>query len=396
MKKKLLLILLLICLLVGCSKTPDEKDKHNDDFTFKFLKLEMGEKNLIYSPLSIKYALSMLKEGASNNTLEEIKNVLKDLNLTKYSNYEKNLSLANAIYIKDSYVNNIKESYVNTLSINYNAEIHNDSFKNASNINNFIKTKTLGLIENLIDDIMVQDEKAKMVIINALAIDMEWDAKFDTNKTNGADFHLNDKTIKATTMHKKAYDEDTLYYKSDDLVALKMNLKEYGSNRLEFLAIMPENLKSYINDLKYEDITSLKSKMLKASDNKDGISISIPKFKYEYSLKLKEDLIKMGIKDAFNENADFSNMTSAPEGLYINDALHKAVIEFSEEGIKAAAVTAFTAYASAALIETKPINITFDKPFIYLISDSKTGEVWFVGTVYEPNLWENDKEEYSR
>ena len=30
------------------------------------------------------------------------------------------------------------------------------------------------------------------------------------------------------------------------------------------------------------------------------------------------------------------------------------------------------------------IDITFDKPFIYLIRDKNTGEVWFMGSVYEP------------
>ena len=31
---------------------------------------------------------------------------------------------------------------------------------------------------------------------------------------------------------------------------------------------------------------------------------------------------------------------------------------------------------------------------MHLIRDKKTGEIWFVGTVYEPNSWENDKADY--
>ena len=30
------------------------------------------------------------------------------------------------------------------------------------------------------------------------------------------------------------------------------------------------------------------------------------------------------------------------------------------------------------------IDLDFDKPYMYIIRDKSTGEVWFAGTVYEP------------
>ena len=45
--------------------------------------------------------------------------------------------------------------------------------------------------------------------------------------------------------------------------------------------------------------------------------------------------------------------------------------------------------------EKEIINIKYDKPFIYLIKDSDNDTIWFVGSVYKPNLWENDKKEYT-
>ena len=51
--------------------------------------------------------------------------------------------------------------------------------------------------------------------------------------------------------------------------------------------------------------------------------------------------------------------------------------------------------ASIIIEEEKPIEIKIDKPFVFLIRDKETKEIWFVGTVYEPNSWEDDKEEYS-
>jgi serine protease inhibitor len=34
--------------------------------------------------------------------------------------------------------------------------------------------------------------------------------------------------------------------------------------------------------------------------------------------------------------------------------------------------------------------MTFDKPFMYLIINKDTNEVWFVGQVYEPQEWKKN------
>ena len=88
----------------------------------------------------------------------------------------------------------------------------------------------------------------------------------------------------------------------------------------------------------------------------------------------------------------------ANESLYVSDALHKANIDFTEKGVKAAAVTAFVMKANMALpVEEKhPVEININKPFMFLIRDKNTKEIWFTGTVYEPNKWEDDRAEYEK
>jgi len=49
---------------------------------------------------------------------------------------------------------------------------------------------------------------------------------------------------------------------------------------------------------------------------------------------------------------------------------------------------------SAMVRENEPVKVEIDKPFLYFIKDKKSGEIWFVGTLYEPNNWENDQKEY--
>ena len=368
------------------------------DFSIQFLKLENQQQNMVYSPLSIKYALNMLNEGANGNTKTQIENVIKNLSLTKYNTIDEVLSLANSVYIRDTYAEYVKQDYKNKLTEKYNAEINYDAFRNATNINNWIENKTLGIIKNMLSDNMVQNPSSKMLLINALAIDMEWENSFDVSDTNGQDFYLNDNnTMTATMMHKEADDEDVAYYKDKEITALTMDLKQYDDTQLQFVAIMPEdNLSEYIDTFTMDEYNHIIENVTLASETKNGVEISIPKFSFEYDLQLKNDLIDLGITDAFDENlADFSNMTDADTGLYVYDALHKAKIDFTERGIKAAAVTVMLTYEAVAMMDdNKPEKIRIDKPFLYFIRDKKTNEIWFVGTVYEPNSWEDDKEEY--
>ena len=369
-----------------------------DSFSFEFLKMENDKTNMIYSPLSIKYALNMLSEGANGNTKAQIENLIVKLNLTKYKNIDKVLSLANGIYIRDTYAKNIKENFKNTLIDRYNAEVKHDSFIDAKNVNSWIEKKTFGILKDTVKDEVVQDLDCVMLLINALAIDMEWANEFDTNDTYGNEFNLeNGDNIIATTMNKETKSDKVSYYNENNITALTMDLKEYEDTQLEFMAIMPDkNLDEYIKTVTVKQIDDIREKLTKASDTKKGIDISIPKFNFDYELKLKEDLQKMGIVDAFESGiADFSNMSE--QDLYVEEAIHKADIKFSEEGIRAAAVTVFAIDAVGAIVEEEqPIKVNIDKPFMFLIRDKETGEIWFTGTVYEPNLWDDDKIEYQK
>ena len=118
---------------------------------------------------------------------------------------------------------------------------------------------------------------------------------------------------------------------------------------------------------------------------------NIPFFKFENELKLVDDLNKLGIKKVFEEDADLSNMTKGNAS--INKAIHKANIDFNNEGIKAGAATAVGGLGATAggcqfdysfKVPIKEIDITFDKPYLFLVRDKNSGEVWFTGTVYEP------------
>lgn len=370
-----------------------------NDFEIQFLKLENNKQNMIYSPLSIKYALKMLNEGANGDTKAQIEKVIGDLNLTQYDNIDDILSFANALYIRNEYVEHVKKDFLKLIEEKYNADIAYDDFNSASNVNKWIERKTLGKIKNILSDEVVQNSDSKMLLINALAIDMKWDNIFEDNDTHGEKFYLTDGTdIVGTTMNKKTSKNSEAYYKDNEVTLLSMDLKQYEDTQLQFVAIMPneEKLSEYISKISMNDINNVIKNLKLASEVKDGLDISIPKFSFDYNLNLKENLINLGIADAFDDSlADFSNMSSSESKLYVSDALHKANIDFSEKGIKASAVTIMSVSDAMAMVEeNKPEEVKIDKPFLYLIKDKNTDEIWFIGTVYQPNLWENDKADY--
>lgn len=370
---------------------PTIVEEENNDFEMSFLKLENKKENIVYSPLSIKTALKMLEEGANGKTKEEVANVIKGEEIVQYEPKEEKISFANGMFVRDTYEENIKEEYKKTLE-KYKAEIKVDSFENANNINEWIKEKTLGIIVNMIEDTAVQDPDLKLVLLNALAIDLDWKIQFDPTETHSREFTLDDGSkINAEMM---SMDTNSLYIKYNNehnVTAVSMELEDVDDTVLEFIAIMPdEPLDEYIKEFDMKKLEDEISNLKDASNSKREIEIVIPKFKYSYSLDFKKDLMNLGINDAFSKDkADLKGIADVIDNLYISEALHKADVEFSETGIKAAAVTALFARDEAIMLKENPIEIVFDKPFIYFIRDSKNGEVWFVGTMYEPNKWEN-------
>lgn len=417
---KILIIMFLLLFVVGVllglnfmkkyNKDDDKKDpgsnqevvtpdiKNNSSFDVMMFKLENKKQNMVYSPLSIKYALNIARYGADGNTKAELDKVLGEGQIGKYENIKDHLSLANAVFIKTDFKDFVLDSYLNDVRNNLNSEVLYDEFVDAKNINKWIEDKTFNMLKDVVPDKTVQDPDFRMALVNALAIDMEWKYSFEETRTYGQDFTKADGSkVEATMMHAKVdsgYD-DFKYYKDDDVSVISKDLKEYGGRQFEYIAILPEkDLSDYINDLKDNDLNELFDK-LGSVDSKSEVNLAIPKYEYNFTMdNFKDNLIELGLKEMFDEKkANFSKM--ATRELFVSDAIHQAKIEFGEKGVKAAAVTVLIMYEKSAIEpQKKTINITFDRPFMYVIRDKKTKDVWFMGTVYEPNLWEKDKKDY--
>ena len=358
-----------------------------------FLKLESDSKNLIYSPLSIRYGLSLLSAGAKGETKEEITKLLTEAQLPRYQNVPDSLSLANAVFVRDTFKDAVLPKYTQIVKDDYNGEILYDDFASSHNMNSWVDKKTFGLIDQIG---VTPNMNTQIVLANALAIQMDWKHGFDAHDTLGETFYLADGSeMQATTMYQETNASDIRYFTDESTTAISLPLDSTDSNvDLEFVAIMPSgNLDEYTKGVNYSVLSSVIDQMMPANEQKGGVIIRIPKFKFDYKLNFKDDLESLGIKTAFNERtADFSELASEP--LYVGEASHNANIDFSEEGIKAAAVTSFGLNAKSSEDEANPVIININRPFLFIIRDTKNSTNWFTGTVYQPNLWDDDAASY--
>ncbi len=465
------------------------KSNSLEDFDLRFLQLENEKINKIYSPLSIKYTLAMLNEGTEGESKEQITGLIGEYKSNKYIN-SKNMSFANALFIRDTYKTSIKQTFVDNLRNKYNADVIYDSFSSSKNMNSWISDKTLELINDMINDSDLSD--LDYALVNALAIDMEWEHKFvkasdiinlETNyshenygwsapmqllsnkfegvqgdisgmgiiasvnnydivKTLGeenirktvedrfrtylkenrdgqASYYLEgkdtetavkdylDNYIEELNANYKSVNKNTDFeiYQDEKVTAFAKDLKEYNGTTLQYVAIMPEEeLDSYIDNITAQDINNIigNLKEIKNENFKEGVITQItgyiPKFKFDYNLNLIEDLNDMGVKDVFDsEKASLKGITD-DEGAYISKAVHKANIEFTQDGIKASAATMSGGAGAGSMFDyiydvpVEKITLDFTKPYMFIIRDKATGEVWFAGTVYKPLSLEDEPE----
>ena len=107
------------------------------------------------------------------------------------------------------------------------------------------------------------------------------------------------------------------------------------------------------------------------------MDLKLPKFTTEVELSLNDVISTLGAPTMFSSSADFNRL--ADGNLFVSKMLQKAKIEVSEEGTKAAAVTAAIMTMSALAPEPRTVEFHADRPFVYIISESDTGAIYFIG-----------------
>ncbi|KAI4455145.1 serine protease inhibitor serpin [Holotrichia oblita] len=336
---------ILLISVVLADPASDVSDGINN-FAYKLYNaVSHKNKNLIYSPMSIHTALSFTYQGAVGETAESFRNVLnvpeqadtatayKKI-ITSLTNTDKvQLRIANKIYVKNEY--KLRESFRAVAQESFDADIEaidfNDGTNSANNVNQWIRNKTNGKIQELVkaDDF---NSKTRALLLNAIYFKGNWAKKFPAKNTQDDKFFtsetesINWKMMKQTG-HFKYGQIDEL-----DSKILKMH---YEDKRYSMVIILP-NSRTGLDDLEKKLIDKDINNFTTFPRH---VIVTIPKFKLESDLQLKQPLSELGLAHIFSANANFSNMLDSDEPLSVDKVIQKAFVEVNEEGSEAAAAT---------------------------------------------------------
>ena len=405
MKKSVLLgiTIILVFALIGCSMLPTgdaaheyDPDKVSEQFIegnnrfawdiLRELNHEDEGENVFISPISISTALSMTYQGAQGNTKDEMGKVLgygdmDDETLREsYREFLKylvamdpeiDLNIANSIWYREGEA--IEEEFLEVNREVFDALVEELDFSDeeaADIINAWIEDATEGKIEEMLDGPIPGN--VIMYLINAIYFKGDWTVPFEEEQSFDAIFNASSGEQQEITMMRRNgsveygegedYQTVRLPYGEKENTAMYVILpKDEGRDINEFLGTMDED--------KWQDIRGSVS-------SSDDVELQIPRFEMEYGIKsLKNALIRLGMEEAFDMYANFDGIRP---GIFIEDVLHKAVIEVNEQGSEAAAATVVIVAESAVM---DPPSFIADRPFLFVIANEEADSILFMGKV---------------
>ena len=369
----------------------------NNAFAFELYRTLKDEDNLFFSPYSISLALAMTYAGARGATAQEMANTLHfalpqerlhptmnglDTELSQRGQGAKGkdekgfrLNIVNAIWGQKDY--RFLTEFLDTLALNYGAGLRTLDFMAAPEpsritINNWVSDQTEDRIKDLIPQGAI-DTLTRLVLTNAIYFNAAWQYPFQKDATQQGTFHPLDGRDVTVPMMRET--ESLRYSEGNGYQAIEL---PYDGRELSMLILLPQTgqFEAFEKSLDAEQANDI----IQALSQKQ-IALTMPKFEFTSGFSVKEALAAMGMANAFTDSADFSGMTGKRD-LYISDVIHKAFVSVDEAGTEAAAATAVIMRLTSA--PASAIEITVDRPFIFLIRDNGTGTILFIGRVLNP------------
>lgn len=366
---------------------------------YRALREEPG--NLFYSPYSISAALAMVYAGARGETERQMQETLHfslaqdrlhpafnllDAQLMAAEDDDAGsfqLNVANSLWGQEGFP--FRDDFLAGLARHYGAGLRLVNFiepdgREAARqaINRWVEGETQGKIRELIEkDILT--ELTRLVLANAIYFKADWVQPFRNGTRDETFTRLDGSQVTVPMMSSRL---TVPYAAGENYQAIEL---AYKGDRMSMIVLLPAEG----GFAAFEDTLSLEAveAILQTLQMRD-VKLYLPKFSFSSNLMLAEKLIGMGMLDAFDPGkADLTGMydpTSSPgAGLHISQVVHQAFVAVDEEGTEAAAATGIVVE-----IVSMPEMMRVDRPFIFLIRDSQTGTILFVGRCLDPSATE--------
>jgi serpin B len=284
------------------------------------------------------------------------------------------LLVANALMLAGG---EVAKDYAALLKDRYRAEV----FQRASldTVNGWVSQRTEGKVEKILEKL------SDVVLVNAVYFKSRWAVAFDKKLTKNEFFSLTRSRQEMVP---------TMLQRTNHAVVAREGYRAirlpYAVRSLAMVIALPnevDGLADVARRLDRDELAQMLGALQKQAPR--PVILMLPRFKTEYAADLKKVFAKAGMTLPFDtRRADFSGLTGrspqqAPTA--IDQIVHRAVIEVSEESTEAAAATAVgVMITSVAPKPVEPLQFRVDRPFLYYLVDDATGAVLFQGRVLDP------------
>jgi len=390
---------LFIVATATASASPTPAGWRQADFAAELYRHAAAEKgageNVVLSPWGAANLFAMLQTGAKGDTArgmafalqlggveppapDEVAATFSEArkNLSRAANEDVALELSDSLWLKPGF--KVAPDFASRVRDAFAAEARTTEMgaKGREAINSFVKEKTHGRIPNLIDPPVLDDPLTRLVVVDTVYLKAKWQMPFEKNATHDQTFHAPGGDIEVPFLHASRHAE---ILDAPECAALRL---PYRFGTAEMLVVLPSPSNT---------LAEVEAKLsgpwldrLAAKPWRGEAAIAIPKFDFGSEHDLKPILGPMGMGVAFDPGrADFGGIAPL---LYISDAVQKANVTVDEAGTEAAAATFAVMLASAMPGPPPPPPRPFvaDKPFLFLIRETRTGLILFLGRVTKP------------
>lgn len=359
--------------------------QRNNDFALNLFRQTSRFDSKVISPLSVSFLMGILANAADGITYQEILKTLGagefsagDINQISQFIIEKagsldpatKLNIANYIAVNKAF--KLKDSFIKTVEHFYNAKTESLDFSSPQTlkrINSWCKKQTDKMIPKIIDNV---EPNAVSYLMNAIYFNGSWSDKFNKKETHEENFRGYTRNIQRVEMMHR--NDKYRYFSNDAYAAVDL---PYGNGTYTMTVILPNTDKStedILKEINAKTLTDLSNNMENCI-----VDLKLPQFSTETDLPLNDIITKLGASSMFSAgNANFKKFSDG--NFFISKMFQKAKIEVSEEGTKAAAVTAAVMVAmSLQPVEPRRVEFHANRPFIYFIREVNSGAIFFMG-----------------
>ena len=354
-----------------------------------------ADENVVLSPWGVANLFALLQTGARGDTArgmafalqlggaetpapDEVAATFREArtNLSRAANDDVALELSDSLWIKPGFA--LSESFRSLARDSFDADVRLTwmGAKGREAINAFVAEKTHGRIKDLLQPPVLDDPLTRLVAVDTVYLKAKWQIPFAAEATSDETFHAPGGDAEVPFLHARRHAE---ILDAPECAALRLPYR-FGSAEMLVVLPSPSNTLAEVE----AKLSGPWLDRLAAKPWRGEAVLAIPKFDFGSEHDLSKTLPFMGMGAAFDPaRADFSGI--APQ-LYIGTAMQKANVTVDEAGTEAAAATFVAMPASAMPGPPPPPPRPFvaDKPFLFLIRETRTGLILFLGRVCKP------------